>query len=246
MALQVTSGYKADLGWRKRVYVAAEGTLLDMTDSIADAQVNSEVETESYSVYGTPNDKTVSTSVSYPLVINTMYYTAAFETLVGWLETSTDFFWCEIATDDSPTFTLGLYGVEGVTIGAAPTDGLVEAGLTPSALGETFEGKAYEFTAAAGASGNLSLGTVDDLDAGDRVWALLTEINGTTLTLAATVGGAAGTAVDLDETKADIYELGKAAADSAGTLVVPLTGTVSGDGLKGYILVGRSVTAVGS
>ena len=62
MALTVRSGYKADLGWRKRVYVASGGTLIDLTESIGDSQINSEVETETYSVYGSPNNKTQSTS----------------------------------------------------------------------------------------------------------------------------------------------------------------------------------------
>ena len=250
MALTVTSGYRADLGWNKRIYAAAGGTLLDITSSVSDAQVNSEVETESYSVYGTPNDKNVSTGVSYPLVINTMYATPTSEQFSRWLESSTPFHWVEIVDTatasnqfaEAGTFTLALYATEGVTLGAAPTDGLIEFGLTTAALGEAFEGAAYPFTAAA--AGALSLGTVTALTATDRIWVVFHEVNGSSVTLTPSVGGTAGTALDVDETKADLYELTKDDAADTGALVVTLaaTGISAGSPISGYILVGKSVT----
>ena len=249
MALTVRTGQAADLGWNKRIYVSSEGTLIDLTNSISDAQINQEVETETYSVYGSPNDKNVSTSVSYPLVINTMYATEQANIFNQWLEQSKTFFWAELVDvsdansqfAQAGSFTLGSYGVEGVTIGAAPTDGLIEMGLTPTPLGDSFEGKAYPFQASA--AGNLSLGSVDDLEATDRIWVVLTEVNGTTVTLTATVGGTGGAALDVDETKADIYELAKHAANASGALTVALAGSgiSAGDPVNGYILVGKSV-----
>ena len=179
-----------------------------------------------------------------------MYYTSVLEQFAAWLEASTDFFWCEVvdvatANDQfaqKGTFTLGLYGVEGVTIGAAPTDGLIEAGLTPTALGESYEGVAYPFEATA--AGALSLGTVTDLLATDQVWVVIAEVNGTSVSLTPSVGGTAATAVPIDATKGDIYALPKAAADNSGALAITLasTGIGASSPVTGYVLVGRSVT----
>ena len=248
----IRTGRQADLGYNKLFFVSGGSDTLDLTDSISDAQIDSSLETQTYSVYGTRNDKTVSTSLSYDLTINTLYYTASFEQFNTWLADGTNFWWLEIADviggvgedrfTNKGTFSLGSYGIEGVTIGAAPTDNLIEAGLTVPPLGENYEGVAYPFEATA--AGNLTLpGTVDALAAADRLWALITEVNGTSITLTATVGGSAGAALDVDETKADLYEVAKAAANTSGALTAALGGSPSGDGVKGYLLVGKDAVA---
>ena len=249
MALTVTTSRPADLGWNKQYFVASGGTLIDLTNALSDVQIDSEVNVERYSVYGTPNQKTQSTSVSYPLQINTAYNTAEFAQFDVWLEASTSYYFVEIddvatASDryaQAGSFKLGLYGSEGTTVGPAPTDGLVEAGLNPTPLGEAFSGAAYPFEE--DAAGALSLGTVTALKSTDRIWVVLTEVNGASVTLTASVGGTAGAALDVDETKADIYELAKDDAADDGALIVTLaaTGLSSSSQVRGYILVGRSV-----
>lgn len=253
MALTVQAGQAADLGWNKQIFIAADGTLIDLTNSLSDAQIDSEVEVESYRVYGTPNNKNVSTSVSYPLVINQAYSTSQADVFQGWLEQSTEFFWCEIVDvsdgndrfAENGTFTLGSYGLEGLTVGPAPTDGLIEMGLSPVPRGDAFEGAAYPFEASA--AGNLSLTTPADLEATDRIWVVLTEVNGVNVTLTASVGGTDGAELNVDETKADIYELAKAATDSSGALLIALaadSGVAGSTPVTGYVLVGKSVTEV--
>ena len=253
MALTVETGRAADLGWNKLIFVASGGTLIDLSNSVGDAQIDSEVTTETYSVYGTPNDKTVSTAVAYPLNINTMYASPQASVFQDWLEGATPFYWAELVDvadanshlASKGTFALGSYHAEGVTLGAAPTDGLIEMGLSTVPEGSSFEGVAYPFTATA--AGNLDLvGTVDLVAASERIWVLLTEVNGVAVTLTATVG-VAGDSVDVDETKADIYELPKRAANNTGSLTVALaatSGVSQSSPVTGYVLVGRSVTEI--
>lgn len=251
MGVSVRRGYRADLGWTKRIYVSqavegsAGGGLTDFTLTIGDAQINAEVETQTFSTYGTPNNRTRATSTSFPLVINTMYYTAECEMFMGWLESNHDIWWIEIDNTDTGndqyaqngTFAHGLYGLEGAEI-TGPTDNLVEFGITPTALGDSFEGIAYPFSITA--AGNLQLSSPAALESTDRIWLVLTEVNGSNVTFTPTVGGTAADAVDIDETRADFYELGKKTPTDDGALVIAVAG-VTGDGCKGYVLVGSSV-----
>ena len=256
MGLRVTQSNPADLGWNKRVFLASDpgagsdevSQLWDFSRIITDSQIDSNVETEEYFAYGSPDAISRATSFTENIVINDSKYTATFnETIVPWLEESKSAWWNELfdvnsassAYANKGTFNLVHVGVEGFTI-TGPTNAVMTGTPSLTAQGAAFGGTCYPFEIAA--AGDIDLvGTVDDVTAAQQLWLMVTEwtveTQGTAPTFTLTIGADAADALSVSETTSAIYNLPKKNATDAGSITLAMAGATT---VKGYLLVGKS------